>query len=99
MRNFFIQSERYLFKQTLVVANWPFIYVDVLWRTWIYDDKLSFLHLNMDKVVKNSTSGKLAYILRIVQFLIDAIKFDRTQIHFLVMFSLLSSLLLLKTAS
>lgn len=23
----FIQSERYLFKQTLVVANWPFIYV------------------------------------------------------------------------
>ena len=50
----------------------------------------------MDKVVKNSTSGKLAYILRIVQFLIDAIKFDRTQIHFLVMFSLLSSLLFRK---
>ena len=35
---------------------------DVLWRTWTYDDKLPFLYLNMDKVVKNSTPGKLAYI-------------------------------------
>ena len=47
---------------------------EVLWRTWTYDDKLSFLNLNMDKVVKNSTPGKLAYIWWIVQLQIDAIK-------------------------
>ena len=47
-----------------------------------YDDKLSFLYLNMDKVVKNSTPRKLAYIWRIVRFQIDAIKFERTQIQF-----------------
>ena len=47
-----------------------------------YDDKLSFLYLNMDKVVKNSTPAKLAYIWRIVRFQIDAIKFERTQIQF-----------------
>ena len=28
---------------------------DVLWRMWTCDDKLSFLYLNIDKVVKNST--------------------------------------------
>ena len=35
----------------------------------------------MDKVVKNSTPRKLAYIWRIVRFQIDATKFERTQIH------------------
>ena len=55
---------------------------NVLWRAWTYDDKLSFLYLNMDKVVKNSTPRKLAYIWRIVRFQIDAIKFERTQIPF-----------------
>ena len=54
---------------------------NVLWRAWTYDDKLSFRYLNMDKVVKNSTPRKLAYIWWIVRFQIDAIKFERTQIH------------------
>ena len=69
---------------------------DVLWRTWTYDDKCSFLYLNVDKALKNSTLGKVLYISRIERFQIDAIKFERTQIHFLMMFSLLSSSLLLK---
>ena len=29
----------------------------VLWRTWKYHDKFSLLYLNMDKALKNSTSG------------------------------------------
>ena len=69
---------------------------DVLWRTWTYDDKCSFLYLNVDKALRNSTLGKVLYISRIERFQIDAIKFERTQIHFLMMFSLLSSSLLLK---
>ena len=51
----------------------------------------SLLYLNMDKALNNSSSGKVAYIWRIERFQIDAIKFERTQIHFLVMFSLPSS--------
>ena len=35
-----------------------------------------------DKALKNSTPGKVAYIWRIERFQIDAIKFERTQIHF-----------------
>ena len=30
---------------------------DVQWRTWKYYDKFSLLYLNMDKALKNSTSG------------------------------------------
>ena len=41
-----------------------------------------FEHLNMDKALKNSTQGKVAYIWRIRRFQIDAMKFKRTQIHF-----------------
>ena len=55
---------------------------DVLWRTWTYDDKFSFLYLNVDKAINNSSPGKVAYIWRIERFQIDAIKFKRTQIHF-----------------
>ena len=47
----------------------------------------------MDKVLKNLNPGKVAYIWQIERVQIDAIKFERTQIHFSVMF-LLSSLLL-----
>ena len=47
----------------------------------------------MDKVFKNLIPGKVAYIWQIERVQIDAIKFERTQIQFLVMF-LLSSLLL-----
>ena len=68
----------------------------VLWRTWTYDDKLSFLYLNMDKVVKNSSPGKLAYICRNMRFQIHAIKFERKQILLLVVFPFSSSALLLK---
>ena len=55
---------------------------DVLWRTWTYDDKFSFLYLNVDKAINNSFPGIVAYIWRIERFQIDAIKFERTQIHF-----------------
>ena len=54
-----------------------------LWRTWTYDDKFSLLYLNMDKALKNSTPGEVAYIWRIELFQIQAIKFERMQIHFL----------------
>ena len=37
----------------------------------------------MDKVLKNSTPGKIAYILQIERVQPDAISFERTQIHFL----------------
>ena len=36
----------------------------------------------MDKALKNSTPGKVAYTWRIERFQIDAIKFERKQIHF-----------------
>ena len=55
---------------------------DVLWKTWTYHDNFSLLYLNMDNALKNSTLGKVAYHLRIERFQIDAIKFERTQIHF-----------------
>ena len=37
----------------------------------------------MDKALKNSTPGKIAYIWRIQRLQMDAIKFNRTQIPFL----------------
>ena len=36
----------------------------------------------MDKALKNSTQGQVAYIWRIRRFQIDAMKFERTQFHF-----------------
>ena len=36
----------------------------------------------MDKALKNSTLGKVASIWRIEWFQVDAMKFERTQIHF-----------------
>ena len=56
---------------------------DVLWSTWTYNDKISLLYLNMDEALKNLTPGKVAYIWGIERFQIDAVKFKRTQIHFL----------------
>ena len=55
---------------------------DVLWRTWTYDDEFSNLFLNLNKILKNSTPGKVACIWHIERVQIDAIKFERTQIHF-----------------
>ena len=34
----------------------------VLWRTWTYDDEFAFLFLNLTKILKNSTPGKVACI-------------------------------------
>lgn len=49
----------------------------------IYDIEFSFLFLNLEKVFKNSTTGKRpAYIWQIEQFQIDTMKFERKQIHF-----------------
>ena len=48
----------------------------------------------MDKVLTNSTPGKIAYTLQIERVQTDAIEFDRTQIHFLGTFSLVSTSLL-----
>ena len=39
------------------------------------------LFLNLDKVLKNSTSGKIAYVRQIEQVQIDATKFERMQIR------------------
>ena len=43
--------------------------------------QISFLYLNMDKALKNSTPREIAHIWRIKLFQIDAIKFERMQIH------------------
>ena len=65
---------------------------DVFWRTWTYGDKFSFLLvLRLDKVCKNSTTEQIACIWQIERVQIGAIKFGRTQIHFLATFSLPSS--------
>ena len=61
---------------------------DVLWRTWTYDDEFSFLHLNLNRILKNSTPGKVACIWHIERVQMDAIKFEKTQIHFLATFLL-----------
>ena len=51
-------------------------------EAWTYYVNFSLRYLNMDKALKNSTPGKVAYIRRIERFQIDAIKFKRKQIHF-----------------
>ena len=55
----------------------------VLWRTWTYDDKFSFPFLNLnktDKILTNSTPGKVACIWHIERVQIDAIRFESTRI-------------------
>ena len=49
---------------------------------WTYDDEFSFLFLNLNKILKNSTPGKVAYLWHIERVQIEAIKFERTQILF-----------------
>ena len=44
--------------------------------------QFSLLYFNMDKALKNSIPGKVAYIWLIEPFQIEVIKFERTQIHF-----------------
>ena len=55
---------------------------------WTHDEEFSFLFLNLNKVLNNSTPGKVACISHIERVQIYAIKFERTQIHFLATFSL-----------
>ena len=38
--------------------------------------------MNLDKVLKNLTPGEIAYISQIERVQIDAITFEKTQIHF-----------------
>ena len=52
--------------------------------------------MKLNKILKNSTPGKVACIWHIEQVQIDATKRERTQIHFLLTFSLPSSSSLLK---
>ena len=49
---------------------------------WTYDDEFSFLFLNLNKILKNSTPGKVAYLWHIERVQIEAIMFERTQILF-----------------
>ena len=69
---------------------------DALWRTWTYDDELSFPFSNLNKILKNSNPGKFTCIWHIERVQIDTIMFERTKIHFLSTFSLPSSSSLLK---
>ena len=46
----------------------------------VYDDEFSILVLNLNKIFKNSTPGKVACIWHIDRVQIDAIKFERRQI-------------------
>ena len=43
----------------------------------------NFVSLNLDKVLKNATPGKIAYNGQIERVQIDALKFERMQIYFL----------------
>ena len=43
--------------------------------------QISFLYFNMDKALKNSTPGNVTYIRWIEGLQIDAVKFERMQIH------------------
>ena len=47
-----------------------------------YYDEFPFIFLSLSKILKNSTPGKVTCIWHIEQIQIDAIKFERTQIHF-----------------
>ena len=38
--------------------------------------------MNLNKILKNSTPGEIAYIWQIERVQIDAIKFEKTQIEF-----------------
>ena len=65
-------------------------------KAWRYDEEFSFLSLNLNKILNKSTPGKVACIWHIERVQRDMIKSERTQIHFLATFSLLSSSSLLK---
>ena len=60
---------------------------DVLWRTWTYDDRFSFLSLNMDKALHLTNWA--------VRSKRDKV-WEEAHFHFSVMFSLPSSSLLLE---
>ena len=47
-----------------------------------HDDKFSFLFLNLDKFLKNSTPGNIAYIWQIDRVQIDATSLKESKIIF-----------------
>ena len=50
---------------------------------WTYDDEFSFLFLNLNEILKNSTSAKSRlHFFDILNRSKDVINFERTQIHF-----------------
>ena len=72
----------HFFDVTARPATWNLL-IWLLWGTWTYDDEFSFLFLNLNKILENSTPGKVACIWRHIERVqIDMIKFERTQIHF-----------------
>ena len=69
----------------------------LIWRLMevrTYNDEFFSLFLKLNKILKNSTPGKVACIWHIERVQIDATKCERTQIHFLLTFSLPSLLTL-----
>ena len=79
----------FLSKTTALLLRRETCYCDVLWRTWTYDGEFSFPFLNLDKLLKNSTPGKVGYIWQIERVQIEATKVETgTHIQFLATFSL-----------
>ena len=79
----------FLSKATALLLRRETCYCDVLWRTWTYDGEFSFPFLNLDKLLKNSTPGKVGYIWQIERVQIEATKVETgTHIQFLATFSL-----------
>ena len=64
----------FLSKTTALLLRRETCYCDVLWRTWTYDGEFSFPFLNLDKLLKNSTPGKVGYIWQIERVQIQATK-------------------------
>ena len=53
-------------------------------ETWTYDDEVSFLFLNLNKILKNSTLGKVASIWHTERVQIDAVKFEMMHYQILI---------------
>ena len=70
--------------------------IAVSWRTWTCDDKFSFLFLNLNKILKNSTPGKVACIWYFEWVQIERLSLKERELIFSPTFSLPSSSSLLR---
>ena len=70
--------------------------IAVLWRTWTCDDEFSFLFLNLNKILKNWTPGKVACIWYIERVQIERLSLKERELIFSPTFSLPSSSSLLR---